>query len=116
MSEDNSLKCSCGGDLVETNNQSNLDEVRKLDREFCGPTPKHKKKRILKKLYKKFYAKRFKSPHLMQLMVAPLVSPNFKCSSCNETCGYYKAMGMNMLKIEKLSEEDIIANYKGPIL
>lgn len=111
--KDITLKCSCGGNLEQSNSRPKLDEVKKLDYEFCGPFPKHKKKRILKKLIKKFYARKLKSPYFHQTLIFPLITPSFKCNSCNKTAGYYRAIATNMFKVEKLSEEDVVDYYKG---
>lgn len=87
------LVCSCGGVLIECRTENEFQNIPK--------SKKHRRTRINKKWEKKFY-KNNRTALMIQSLLSFPRHPFFKCKKCGVNSGFYKAMGMNMLKIEPL--------------
>lgn len=88
------LQCECGGFLSSYRPSSNamLDII-------VGPPPKHRKKRILKKLIK-----RYKERRQQVQLIRPLRPLSYVCNDCGRRDSFYTAVGHNMIQIQPMSK------------
>jgi hypothetical protein len=98
--DENTLKCTCGGDMFAAPRYSE-DEIMKSVQRIVGKIPKHKNNRIQKKWRKKWAEKA--GPVIMGLKLArAMTPPRYVCSLCGKSEGFYTAIGRNLIKIEPL--------------
>lgn len=72
------LKCDCGSNYIERRRQPSYP-----------PQPRHRKRRIQKKMHKAWLQQNFAA-----ILTQPLLAtPKFFCSTCNKSSGYYEVMG-----------------------
>lgn len=100
------LTCICGGFLVQRPRHSDNDIMASAER-VIGEIPKHKKTRIQKKWRKRWAEKA--GPIILGLKLAAIMGPpTFICSKCGKQEGFYSAIGRNMIRVEPLTEEQIL--------
>lgn len=85
------MKCQCGG-LLRPDYTNHYKSLARL----AGPEPNHKKKRIQKKLMKKW------SRRMATVIVIQPLSRTLRCSSCKKQQGFYQAIAHNIFKVEPL--------------
>lgn len=86
------MVCSCGGKLQET---------RYVVTDMRSRCPTHRKKRIRKKLEKR-WLKETKHLRIVGAIVGAMQPPRFKCVECGRTQSFYSAVGNNLIKVEPL--------------
>jgi len=85
------LTCSCGGLLNQIRFVANFDPL----------PPRHRKKRIRKKLRKR-WEQETRTLQGFSLLVGAMAPPSFRCVECNRFHSYYAAMGRNLFTVEPM--------------
>jgi len=94
------MTCRCGGKLQESRVVVNVSL----------PKPTHRKKRILKKLLKK-WEKDSKLTRLMSSFVGLMRKPTYKCTVCDKHEGFYSAMGRNLFPVQSMDSPKSLLDY-----
>lgn len=87
------LKCQCGGNLSERHTM----HIPK------GLPPRHRKKRLRKKLQRKWEEKHA-GVIFMNAAVSLIQKPSYSCTQCGKVQGFYQTMARNMFTVEPLPE------------
>jgi hypothetical protein len=88
------MVCTCGG---------KLQAVKYVATDMLPPQPTHRKKRIRKKLAKR-WIKETRHLRMLGVMIGALQPPKFKCVECARVNSYYAAMARNLVTVEPLPE------------
>ena len=98
--EPTDFKCPrCQGAMVATRMRS--ETIEAVVDISVGPPPKHRKKRIRKKLLKR-YEERRQAARLAVDFMRAMAKPSFVCIACRFTEGFYGAVARNIFQIEPL--------------
>lgn len=90
------MKCICGGSLGFDHKRQ--EKARKeIAIRIAGPIPNHRKKRIQKKLMK-----RWRDKAKFAAFYSPLLGTSYVCQDCNKTSGMYQAIARNLFPIESM--------------
>lgn len=90
------MNCACGGELKRRERLSPLDVIR-----LVGKPPKHRKRRIRKKLEKRWMHEAAEKARLM-LVMESMRPPSFECVRCGRVESFYSAIGRAMVPIQTL--------------
>lgn len=92
------LTCSCGGPLHE--DLSQMRHIQQLAQQAVGPRPVHRKKRIRKKLEKRWSHR----VRLVMAMTTPILAsrPRYVCGSCGSRDTFYRAIARNMFPVQPM--------------
>jgi len=95
----------CGGELKTRSRALPEEQQRELESRLGGPPPKHRKKRILKKLTKRWEAEReiaIQEARLYSFYMSTLPSRTLVCSSCGRAESTTMAVVRSMFPIQQL--------------
>jgi len=86
--------CSCGG---------KQQAVRYMITDMLPPFPTHRKKRIRKKLAKR-WVEETRHLRMLSAMVSMMGHPKYKCVECGRVESIYGSLGRNLITVEPLPE------------
>ena len=90
------LRCLCGGIL----HQPHVYQLTEVIRRIAGPRPRHRKRRIQKKLIKRWTAKVRMAA--LPVPLSPLSLRTLICGQCGGSQGFYSAIARNVFPVEPM--------------